>query len=73
MKDILSDLTNTDKYGMVIRAKGIVPSTDGKWIHFDYVPDEYEVRFGSADVTGHIVVIGTDLKKDELTKVFKKQ
>ena len=73
MKDILSDLTNTEKYGMVIRAKGIVPSTDGKWIHFDYVPDEYEVRFGSADVTGHIVVIGTDLKKDELTKIFKKQ
>ncbi|MBP0960583.1 MAG: GTP-binding protein, partial [Oscillospiraceae bacterium] len=73
MKDILSDLTNTEKYGTVIRAKGIVPATDGRWIHFDYVPDEYEVRFGSADVTGRIVVIGTELNKEELTKTFKKQ
>ncbi len=73
MKDILSDLTNTEKYGTVIRAKGIVPAADGRWIHFDYVPDEYEVRYGSADVTGRIVVIGTELNKDELTKTFKKQ
>ena len=66
-------LTNTEKYGTVIRAKGIVPAADGRWIHFDYVPDEYEVRYGSADVTGRIVVIGTELNKDELTKTFKKQ
>ena len=52
--------------------KGIVPSAEGKWIHFDYVPDEYEVRFGSADVTGHVVVIGTNLNEDELRKLFKK-
>ena len=73
MKDILSDLTNTEKYGTVIRAKGIVPADDGRWIHFDYVPDEYEVRYGSADVTGRVVVIGTELNKDVLTKTFKKQ
>ncbi len=72
MRDILSDLTHDEKYGTVLRAKGIVPAEDGRWIHFDYVPDEYEVRFGSADVTGRIVVIGTDLKEAELTKVFKK-
>lgn len=73
MRDILSDLSNEEKYGTVLRAKGIVASSEGsRWIHFDYVPDEYEVRFGSADVTGHIVVIGTDLNEAEISKRFKK-
>ncbi len=72
MNIILAGLTDEEKYGTVLRAKGIVPSAEGKWIHFDYVPDEYEVRFGSADVTGHVVVIGTNLNEDELRKLFKK-
>ncbi len=72
MNSILAGLTDEEKYGTVLRAKGIVPSAEGKWIHFDYVPDEYEVRFGSADVTGHVVVIGTNLNEDELRKLFKK-
>ena len=72
MNSILAGLTDEEKYGTVLRAKGIVPSAEEKWIHFDYVPDEYEVRFGSADVTGHVVVIGTNLNEDELRKLFKK-
>lgn len=72
VKDILDSLNDSEKYGTVLRSKGIIPSQDGKWIHFDYVPDEYEVRFGSADVTGRIVVIGTNLNEDELIKLFKK-
>jgi G3E family GTPase len=72
MKNILAGLSDSEKYGTVLRAKGIVQSADGRWIHFDYVPDEYEVRFGSADVTGRIVVIGTGLAEAELEKTFKK-
>ena len=70
--EILVALADNEKYGTVLRAKGIVPSENGKWIHFDYVPDEYEVRFGCADVTGHIVVIGTDLNREAIEKLFKK-
>lgn len=70
--EILAALADNEKYGTVLRAKGIVPSENGKWIHFDYVPDEYEVRFGCADVTGHIVVIGTDLNREAIEKLFKK-
>lgn len=71
MKDILAEL-NTEKYGTILRSKGIVPSTEDKWIHFDYVPDEYEVRFGGADVTGRIVVIGTKLDEKALETLFRK-
>lgn len=58
------------KYGMVLRAKGIVPSADGKWIHFDYVPDESNVRFGTASVTGRLCVIGSKLNEDALKELF---
>lgn len=47
-------------------------SKDGRWIHFDYVPDESNVRFGNADVTGRLVVIGTNLNEPELEALFKK-
>ncbi|MDD3428870.1 MAG: GTP-binding protein [Oscillospiraceae bacterium] len=60
-------------YGMVLRAKGIVPAADGTWLHFDYVPAEYEVRTGAADVTGRLCVIGADLKQEALAQLFKKE
>ena len=71
IKDILNRLSDNDEYGVVLRAKGIIASDDGKWIHFDFVPEEFEVRFGEADYTGRICVIGTKLNTDVLEKTFK--
>ena len=62
----------TGRFGMVLRAKGIVPSEDGKWIHFDYVPGDRDVRFGGADVIGKLCVIGTGLDKKGLAALFGK-
>ena len=67
--EILTALDNGE-YGAILRAKGIVPAADGKWIHFDYVPEEHDVRFGPADYTGRLCVIGSKLKEDELKKLF---
>ena len=64
--EALEELIDETKYGMVLRAKGIIPCTDGTWIHFDYVPGESEIRRGSADYTGRLCVIGADLKKDAI-------
>ena len=69
---ILDALDDTDKYGMVLRAKGMVPSPDGTWVHYDYVPGEKQVRTGSADVTGKICVIGSALNEEAIEKLFKK-
>ena len=69
IEDALDELM-TGKYGMVLRAKGIVPAGEGKWIHFDYVPGEKEVRFGAADVIGKLCVIGTGLDRDGLRELF---
>ena len=60
-----------DEYGMVLRAKGIVASEDGKWIHFDYVPGEPNVRFGSASVIGRLCVIGSNLNKEKIKELLK--
>ena len=57
-------------YGNILRAKGIVPATEGEWFHFDLVPGEYEVRRGSADYTGRICVIGAELKESEIKQLF---
>ncbi len=71
IREILEKLSKEDSpYGMVLRAKGIVPSTDGEWIHFDMVPDEFEIRRGSADYTGRLCVIGTKLNEHELEHLF---
>ena len=67
---ILNALDSGD-YGAVLRAKGIVPAQDGRWIHYDYVPAEHEVRFGPADYTGRICVIGSELKEDKLKELFR--
>ena len=61
---------DTGDYGQVLRAKGIVAGTDGKWLHFDYVPSEVEIRNGAAGVTGRLCVIGAKLKEDALTSLF---
>ena len=61
---------DTGKYGMVLRAKGILPAADGTWIHFDYVPEEYNVRSGSADITGKLCVIGSKLDEKGVAALF---
>ena len=56
---------------MILRAKGILPDADGKgWLHFDYVPGEYEIRRGPADYTGRLCVFGTSLQEDGLRELF---
>lgn len=67
--EILDEL-DFGMYGAVLRAKGIVQSTDGEWLHFDYVPGESEIRTGAASYTGQICVIGAELKKDKLAELF---
>ncbi len=66
---ILTALDSGD-YGAILRAKGIVHSEDGKWLHFDFVPEEHQVRFGAADYTGRLCVIGSQLKEDKLAALF---
>jgi G3E family GTPase len=62
---------DSDEYGIILRAKGMVPDPEGTWIHFDLVPGEYEVRTGSADYTGRLCVIGSKLKEDKLAELFQ--
>ncbi|MDY2833584.1 MAG: CobW family GTP-binding protein [Candidatus Aphodomonas sp.] len=66
----LDMLENAERFGAVLRAKGIVAGADGKWIHFDYVPGEKNIRYGSAGVTGRLCVIGSKLNEAELTALF---
>ena len=66
----LEELSETDRHGMILRAKGIVPAVTGEWLHFDLTPGEYEIRKGAADVTGRICVIGSKLKEDEIAALF---
>ena len=69
LETILTALDSGD-YGAILRAKGIVHSEDGKWLHFDFVPEEHQVRFGTADYTGRLCVIGSQLKEDKLAELF---
>ena len=69
---ILDELGKEDIYGLVLRAKGMVPAVDGGWIYFDYVPEESNVRGGRPDVTGKLCVIGAELKEDKLSELFRK-
>ena len=70
LEQILEKLSESSAYGVVLRAKGIVPSTNG-WLQFDLTPGEYEIREGAADYTGRLCVIGSELKEDELLKLFQ--
>ena len=71
LKQILSNLEIQEKYGLVLRAKGIVESVNGDWIHFDYIPGEADVRNGQADVIGRICVIGSKLNEETILELFK--
>ncbi len=66
----LEALSDEEKFGMVLRAKGIVAGEEGQWIHFDYVPGTPDVRTGSAETTGRLCVIGSKLNEDALAKLF---
>ncbi|MGN0299611.1 MAG: GTP-binding protein, partial [Lachnospiraceae bacterium] len=68
----LEQLEDFTVYGTVLRAKGMVAGTNGAWVHFDYVPEEWEVRTGAADVTGKICVIGAKLNEEALKQLFNK-
>ena len=70
LQEILGKLQDEGSYGMILRAKGIVPSGDGQWIHFDYTPGETDIRHGSAEVTGRLCVIGSKINEDNLKKLF---
>ena len=67
---ILKTLSDSEEYGIVLRAKGMLPDTEGTWLHFDLVPGEYEIRNGSADYTGRLCVIGSKLDEAKLEKLF---
>ena len=71
IEDILVKLTEKSEFGIILRAKGMVSGADGKWIYFDAVPEEYEIRDGGADYTGRICVIGQNLNEEKLLKLFK--
>ncbi len=71
IKSKLEALDNTEEYGMVVRAKGIVACTEGGWIHFDYTPGEVEVRKGAAAPTGLLCVIGAELKTEKVETLFE--
>ena len=70
LEGILKSLNEEERFGIVLRSKGIVPAADGSWLHFDYVPGEQSVRTGPAEVTGRLVVIGSELKEDALSALF---
>ena len=70
IKEILEKFSESDEYGMVLRAKGIVECKCGKWIHFDYVPGEPDVRVGSAAIIGRLCVIGAGIDKEKIKELF---
>ncbi len=72
IEERLQKLEREEEYGIVLRAKGMVPSGDGAWIYFDYVPEECDIRSGKPDVTGKICVIGSKLNEEKLAALFHK-
>ena len=72
IRSALDAFADSEKYGMVLRAKGFVPASDGgEWVYFDYTPGEVNVRRGAADVTGRICVIGSKIKEENLKELFR--
>ena len=70
LREKLAALDNNDRYGDILRAKGIVAANDGDWIYFDYVPGEIDIRRGAAAVTGRFCVIGAHIKEKALKELF---
>ncbi len=71
LTEVLDELANTEDYGIILRAKGIVPSDTDEWLYFDLVPGEFEVRTGKADITGKLCVIGSKLDEAKLCEMFE--
>ncbi len=67
---ILNELNNSEKYGVVLRAKGIVASVDNEWIYFDFVPEEIDIRFGQPSVIGRLCVIGSKINEEAIAELF---
>ena len=67
----LESLSDEAKYGMILRAKGIVEGEDGQWIHFDYVPGVPDVRTGSASTIGRLCVIGSKINEKAIAELFR--
>ena len=63
-------MSESEEYGTVLRAKGMVAGRDGQWIYFDMVPGETDIRSGAAEFTGRLCVIGSQLKEDKLAELF---
>ncbi len=70
LRAALAKLSEEEDYGAILRAKGIVQAEDGRWLHFDYVPGETDIRYGSADYTGRLCVIGTHIDEKALRELF---
>ena len=70
LRTILAALDDAEKFGTVLRAKGIVDASDGDWLYFDYVPEETDIRRGSAGVTGRFCVIGSRINEPALKELF---
>ena len=70
LEAILKSLSESDAYGIILRAKGMVPDTEGGWLYFDMVPEEYEVRTGAPEITGRICVIGSKLDEQAIQTLF---
>ena len=70
LRNTLSQLDDEARFGAVLRAKGIVDASDGDWLYFDYVPEETDIRRGSAGVTGRFCVIGSHIKESALKELF---
>ena len=70
MTSILKALENSEKYGFILRAKGIVESDNGQWIYFDYIPEEINVRTGASSTIGKICVIGSNINEAEICALF---
>ena len=71
IRSMTAALSDEEEYGMILRAKGILQDPDGKWFQFDYVPGELQTREGSADYTGRLVVIGTNIDEKALRALFR--
>ena len=70
LEKMLEALSASDEYGIILRAKGMLPAEDGTWIYFDMVPEETEIREGAPEYTGRLCVIGSKLKEDKLAELF---
>lgn len=70
LQEILDQLSSNGEYGVILRAKGMLPVQDGAWIYFDMVPEETEIREGAPEYTGRVCVIGSKLQEDKLEELF---